>query len=314
VLPDEIANILACPRCHARLTHTAQVFKCGNDACDLSKSSFHSLGSTPVLVDYERSILDRNQVQATEASSTIPRGKSRVGGVIKRIIFGNSPVTERNEASFLAEIKKHTQRPVVLVVGGASIGPGIRRLYEDQDICLVGFDIYASSNTAFIGDAHQIPLIAESVDGVWIQAVLEHVLEPYVVVGEIFRVLKANGLVYSETPFLQQVHEGAYDFSRLTHSGHRWLYRDFSEVDSGVVAGPGTQLLWSIDYLFRSLFRSRAIGKCFKVSVFWLRFLDLLVDRKRSLDSASCCYFLGRKTGARPLQPRDMPHYYGGAG
>jgi len=56
-------------------------------------------------------------------------------------------------------------------------------------------------------------------DAVWIQAVLEHVLDPVRVVAEIHRVLRPGGLVYSEIPFMQEVHEGAYDFTRFRLSG-----------------------------------------------------------------------------------------------
>ncbi len=42
-------------------------------------------------------------------------------------------------------------------------------------------------------------------------AVLEHVVEPQVAVGEISRVLKYDGKVFSSIPFMQQVHMGCYD-------------------------------------------------------------------------------------------------------
>ena len=82
-------------------------------------------------------------------------------------------------------------------------------------------------------------------------------LEPGRWCAEIHRVLKPGGLVYAETPFMQQVHEGAYDFTRFTESGHRYLFARFDLIDSGVTAGAGTQLLWSLDYFVRGLFRSR---------------------------------------------------------
>ena len=46
----------------------------------------------------------------------------------------------------------------------------------------------------------------------------------------------SDGVVYAETPFLQAVHEGPWDFTRFTESGHRWLFRAFERLDSGVVA------------------------------------------------------------------------------
>ncbi len=51
---------------------------------------------------------------------------------------------------------------------------------------------------------------------------------------EIHRVLKDDGIVYADTPFMQQVHEGAYDFTRFTLSGHRWLFKNFALLDSTV--------------------------------------------------------------------------------
>src|SRR4029079_11363432 len=112
---------------------------------------------------------------------------------------------------------------------------------------------------------------------VLVQAVLEHVLDPARVVGEIHRVLRPDGLVYAETPFLQQVHAGPYDFTRYTSSGHRYLFRSFEEIAAGPVAGPGTQLLWSVDHLMRGVIRSELAGKLARALFFWLRYFDRLV-------------------------------------
>ena len=38
---------------------------------------------------------------------------------------------------------------------------------------------------------------------------------------------------------MQQVHERAYDFSRFTQSGHRWLFKRFSEINAGPIGGAG---------------------------------------------------------------------------
>jgi hypothetical protein len=57
------------------------------------------------------------------------------------------------------------------------------------------------------------------------------------------------------------VHAGPYDFVRYTSSGHRYLFRAFEEIAAGPVAGPGTQLLWSIDHIVRGLLRSELAGK-----------------------------------------------------
>ena len=103
--------------------------------------------------------------------------------------------------------------------------------------------------TSLICDAHDIPFADGCFDGVIVQAVLEHVMDPGRCVEEIHRVLGDNGLVYAETPFIQQIHMGRYDFTRYTHSGHRRLFRRFEEIASGPVGGPGMALAWAYQVL-----------------------------------------------------------------
>jgi ubiquinone/menaquinone biosynthesis C-methylase UbiE len=152
----------------------------------------------------------------------------------------------------------------------------------------------------------------QSVDAVVVQAVLEHVLDPNTVVDEIHRVLKNQGLVYAETPFMQQVHAGRYDFTRFSDSGHRWLFRNFEEIDRGIVAGPGTALLWGVDHLSRSVFRSRSAGRFARLLFFWLRFFDRVSDDSYGVDAASALFFLGRRSETT-LDERDILDDYRGA-
>ena len=112
-----------------------------------------------------------------------------------------------------------------------------------------------------ICDAHDIPFADGSFDAVIAQAVLEHVVDPHRCVAEIHRVLNAQGVVYAETPFMQQVHAGRYDFARFTHLGHRRLFRMFQEIDSGAVCGPGMALAWSYQYFLMSFTTSKTLRK-----------------------------------------------------
>jgi SAM-dependent methyltransferase len=149
-------------------------------------------------------------------------------------------------------------------------------------------------------------------DGVWVQAVLQHVLVPDEVVAEVHRVLKPDGLVYAETSFMQSVCERGFDFIRYTRSGHRWLFRNFAEVASGNVGGPGQSAVWALRYLFRGLFRSEKIATLLSLAVFPLRFLDRLIPADFASDAANGVWFLGRRSETA-LSPREMPGYYPGA-
>ena len=126
----------------------------------------------------------------------------------------------------------------MLVVGGGEVGAGMQPLMDATDIDVISTDIYVSEVVSVACDGHQLPFADAGFDAVVIQAVLEHVVEPWTVVAEIHRVLKPRGLVYADTPFMQQVHEGAFDFTRFSELGQRRLFRQFAEVDRGVSVGP----------------------------------------------------------------------------
>lgn len=267
----------------------------------------------PILVDFEASVMDEHATLARSLTSIVPRPEyTGLAALARRIVGPPNPRSARNVRRFIELLKRDAAEPKVLIVGGGTVGDGMRPLYDDPAIEVHAFDIYRTPNVQFIADAHRIPLADGSVDGVVIQAVLELVLEPSTVVAEIRRVLGPRGLVYAETPFMQQVHEGAYDFTRFTDSGHRYLFRGFDLVASGVTSGAGVQLLWSLDFFARSLFRSRSAGKVAKVGFFWLRYLDRLIPEPYAVDAASGFYFLGRASD-RPIGPKEIVAYYRGA-
>lgn len=301
---DKIGALLACPRCRAPLG--------GSYACTGCGSAFPDLGGFPVLVDFENSILDEAGTVRSNGESLIVRTRRRgLGGALSQMLTRQNDVAARNAARLQALLADRSA-PVLLVIGGGSRGLGTEALYDDEGISIIAFDIYRTDNVQFIADGHRIPLRDASVDAVWIQAVLEHVLDPREVVAEIHRVLKSDGIVYAETPFMQQVHEGAFDFTRFTRSGHRWLFRNFEEIDAGVVLGAGTQFVWAVEHLVRGLTRSVRAGAVARLAVALAGHLDRVIPERFSADAASAVYFLGRRSD-RAISAREMvPYYVGG--
>jgi hypothetical protein len=108
---------------------------------------------------------------------------------------------------------------------------------------------------------------------------------------------------------MQQVHERAYDFSRFTQSGHRWLFKKFTEIDAGAVNGAGIGLLWSIRYFSRTLGAGDKFSRLFTLPFFWLRYFDRLGRSRARADAASGVYFMGRRA-ERAIRPHEMPRYY----
>jgi SAM-dependent methyltransferase len=263
-----------------------------------------------VLIDFSSSIVSKETIDTTMAGSPIARKAPGRFHSLHRWLEGDN-VVAREHIMRLVEMLPTSSR--VLVVGGAAVGKGTEYLY-DSGLAIASFDIYASDHTDLVADAHRIPFADASFDAAIVQAVLEHVLEPAAVVAEVHRILKPDGIVYAETPFLQHVHEGPYDFHRFTDSGHRWLFRNFELLDSGVVAGAGYQALWSVDHLARNLFRSTRAGRLFRRMLAYP--LQLAERRSRStpyaVDAASCVYFFGRRSEVS-ISPADIVEYYQGA-
>jgi SAM-dependent methyltransferase len=270
------------------------------------------VGGKPVLVDFENSVVHRESLVSTGGESVILRRPPSWRTIIGQVLWGENDVAPAQATRLLSALRQQTRDPILLVIGGGGVGSGSKTLYEADRIRRISFDIYRSDLTDFVADAHSIPLPDNSVDAVWIQAVLEHVLMPEQVVAEIYRVLKPGGLVYAETPFMQQVHEGAYDFTRFTESGHRWLFRRFEKLDSGVVHGPGTVLAWAIRYALAGLFRNYRLGDLASIPLFWIRFLDYVVPKHFAIDGASGFFFLGTKSDGT-VTPKDAIADYLGA-
>ena len=231
-------GLLRSPRTRQPLEHVGGALVTAGDA-----ERYPIVDGVPVLIDVEESIVS-GLVEGRGPASPIERRRRRgISAFVKRLLSPTKRETVEDIGLFVEALKQGSPAPLVLVIGGGTEGQGTAALYRDSAIRRLSFDIYHSPGIDMVADAHKIPLSGGSIDGVLVQAVLEHVLEPERVVAEIWRVLKPGGIVYAETPFLQQVREAAYDFTRFTDSGHRYLFRRFALIRSGPSGGAGTQLL-----------------------------------------------------------------------
>jgi SAM-dependent methyltransferase len=252
-----------------------------------------------------------------------PGPAARARAMAKRMLpsLSHNLAARRNYArlrDLLHEGAPPSTRRRVLVVGGSIVGEGFEVLLDDPLLDLVETDVARGPRTAIVCDAHFLPFADGVFDAVVCQAVLEHVADPPRVAAEMRRVLRTGGLMYSEIPFMQQVHEGAHDFTRYSLTGHRRLFRDFDEIDSGATAGPGMALGWALRAFAIGLVGGRrgaraAANLLVTLTAFWLKYLDRLLLRDAAgLDGASGTYFLGRASSAR-TSDRDIVAGYRGA-
>lgn len=297
---------LQCPKCASEV----QNFSCTNLGCKFS-AGFPIFQGIPVFVDFDESIFEEDDFFSNNGKSGMKRyfnGKSlRV--FLRKIASGSNRAAPKATDYVLSATREMSDKPKILVIGGGTVGKGTEKLYSAVDVELIGVDVYVSPYVNYVADAHSLPFAADTFDAVWIQAVLEHVLDPLKVVSEIWRVLRKDGLVYAETPFMQQVHEGAYDFTRFTLSGHRWLFRDFEEISAGPLHGAGTALQWSIHYFLRSLGFPSMMCTFFSILTSPLRIFNRIGNQRLISDATSAVYFLGRKSDIS-ITPKNMKCYY----
>lgn len=205
----------------------------------------------------------------------------------------------------------------VLVVGSGGQRAWVEPMLGGGERRVIYCDLDVRADVDLFCDGHDLPFVDACFDAVVTTAVLEHVIEPERVAAEIARIVRPGGYLYSELPFMQQVHEGAYDFTRYTLSGHRRLFRHFAEIEAGMVAGPGTVLAWSLENFllaFARRPRTRRLTKAAaRIGFAWLKNVDRwLKDRPEAMDGASCTYLLGRRA-TEPVRNQAIIDGYVGA-
>jgi SAM-dependent methyltransferase len=306
--PEWLTEVVRCPRCEGRVD---KGWRCVNLSCGLG--AFHTAANkAPILIDFEQSAIDEQTVRQVAAPGV------KRDGMLRRwlkplagLTNGAGGVTAMEHA---AALLKDKIAPRVLMVGGGERWEGLDRFLALVPTAqILNSDVYPGACVHVITDAHQLAFASESFDIVILQAVIEHLIEPPVAVEHVWRVLKRDGLVLADTPFLQAVHMAAYDFTRYTPLGQRALFKRFEEIEVGISAGPMSALRWAIEHAAKSLFRT-------KVAAWMLRPLTLPLgwieqfspSNGYALDACSGSYFIGRKSD-QTMSAREIVAAYRGA-
>lgn len=302
----DLAKLLICPDCglDSLAANGASAITCG--FCRARHPVFRG---RPVLMKQNNSLFPREAYldEGGDQPSTPAPSQPGLAGRVKRLVPKRS-INVARDRMLKTVAADCGQRPVkALVIGCSGQADDILRYFKGQPTKIAFCDIDKRADADVFCDSHDLPFADGSFDLIITTAVIEHVLWPPKVAHEIYRVLSPDGLLYSETPFLQAVHEGAYDFTRFTMGGHRLLFDRFDEIDSGVVAGPGTALVWAIVEFAKALSSnpriSQGLGLAAQAAFFWFKFADKrMAMRPNYTDAASCTYFYGRRR-ADPQDP-----------
>lgn len=315
-LPDDVRSQLRCPG-HPDIPLQ---YKEGQLVANVNGTTlvFPVINGTPILINENNSVFFISDFLNRKITTMDLRDhKEKTSSFylhLKKIVLDSMPSKSRSIGNFtvqkaLDRVEAAINDPRVLVLGAGDI-----RYRVNSTLSIVYTDVALAHDTHLIADAHDIPFADGTFDAVIAVAVLEHVVDPYRCVEEVQRVLRPDGFVFAITPFMQQVHMGAYDFTRFTALGHRRLFRYFESIEEGIANGPGMALAWSIDY-YVSLFSYNRqikyvlqfISRLICRPLLW--FDHLFRSKARSYDCASAFYFFGR-LGKSPISDRDILKQY----
>ncbi|WP_196598423.1 class I SAM-dependent methyltransferase [Pectinatus frisingensis] len=182
----------------------------------------------------------------------------------------------------------------------------------------INLNIIPMENVDIVGNAENLPFEDESVDVIISNAVLEHVDNLDKALSEMQRVLKPNGLVYVEIPFMQHYHtHDCYgvkfeDYRRFTKEGLQKAFAFCYPIDVGVCVGPTSALL-QIMYSYFNSFGGTFFKKIIKYLYFGfggiLKNIDKYLSNKiiNNTSIPSGIYFFGMKKGEATKKIAQLP-------
>ena len=180
----------------------------------------------------------------------------------------------------------------------ADLGAGGRKITPTT----IAIDFVRVGDTSIVADIHKVPLQDETVDCIFCTGTLEHVEYPEKVVKEIRRVLKKNGVVYIDVPFIQCYHPDPVDYWRFTIKGIELICvrNGLVKIETGVNIGSASAVTWVLMAFFQSFFSNRLTNKIFgtflSILVSPIKYLDkYTIKGQNSTITPSAVYFIGTK-------------------
>lgn len=182
-------------------------------------------------------------------------------------------------------------------------GAGLRKKYYSN---VVNYEIVAYDSTDVLGVGERLPFKDNVFDAVFSFAVLEHVKDPSVCAGELVRVLKPEGVIYCNVPFLQPLHGYPHHYFNMTQKAMLTLFKDLIEPERVEVLNfgqPVFTLSWFLNSYIAGLpkdiagkFRKMKIADLLNPAQSYLGepFVHALSDKVQE-ELACCNMLIGRK-------------------
>jgi SAM-dependent methyltransferase len=113
-------------------------------------------------------------------------------------------------------------RPVFLELGARGPRSELVRKRVGISFQYIGLDVSPGDNVDVVGDAHNLTELfdLDSVDIIYSDDVMEHLLNPFILVNQANQILKMGGLFIAKVPTTWPLHAEPWDYWRF--SSHSW--------------------------------------------------------------------------------------------
>jgi len=249
-LDERARSIARCPACLGELDFGAPV------TCRSCAATYASENGTPILLAGEQApklgewypgILDALPPRLRPLAA-------RVAPRLRPTLVYKSRRARTEVDRFVASLPASG---TILNIGSgeSSYGPNV-----------VNMDIGPFPNVDFVGVAERLPVADGSCDGAILMAVLEHVRDAEKTLTEARRILKPDGLLFVDVPFMQGFHASPHDYRRYTEPGLREAVErlGFEVEASGVAVGPASAATW-VGAEFLALLLSGRSGRFYRL-------------------------------------------------
>ncbi len=198
-------SFFCCPHCLNVIVEEACGFACSS--CDSFYPKDDS-GSIDLRLKREKNILMPFKLGRVESVSDVPCPESLDVCRHVEVDFEGIEIPHHLTAEMLSYFPKAQSDGALALDLGCGTTPhrdAIERTGHDY----VGID-YSRPGAPIWADAHALPFANDSIDFVLSVAVLEHIQYPFVMMSEVFRVLKPGSLLIGSVAFMEPFHGGSF--------------------------------------------------------------------------------------------------------